>query len=148
MVGVYKHLEGRAFSQAIAKRLKVLQCGERVAAALQEEHWEVDAVKVLGAVPRGLLRRVEGKGQKREPEDSWKGGQSLRLGSHASAERPPPRDEWQIGCKPLCFSDRAPNSGMCKRRRVRSLCTHFHERELIAQGRDPAFGKPYCDALH
>jgi hypothetical protein len=91
---------------------------------------------------------VEGEGQKREPENSWKGCQRLCLGSHASAEGAATRDERKVCSKPVCFSDRRSNSGVRERRRVWSLRAVFHERELISQGRDSAFGKLYCDALH
>src|SRR5580698_200210 len=112
VIGAFHQMQRLQRSQTFHHAFDQRHLGQRVTAALQEQHRKLDRGEMIGAVDRGLARRVQWKADKREPANAWQRRCRLRLRGHAAAERLSARDQGDAG-KNLC--------GLCDRRAHRGL---------------------------
>src|SRR5580698_11124281 len=135
MVGILQQFQGSALAQSLYDILQGLQVRECIARALKKQHRDFHLEEVLGALVRGAIGGMQRKGEECESSYAGERGERLRLGGHASAERPAARDERQIGGKPGRLSDGCTNRRMTQRGLIRTPGAAFHVGELIAERR-------------
>src|ERR1700733_15042379 len=87
MIGAFHQMQRRQRSQSLHHAFDQRHFREAMARALQKQHRDIDLGEMIGAVDRGLARRVQWKADKREPANAWQRRCRLRLRGHAAAER-------------------------------------------------------------
>src|SRR5436190_133266 len=151
MIRLGEKLECRARSQSMADVLDQVQGRELIASALEEEHRDFYAGKMLGTFLRRLAGRMEWKPGKDQTAHSVQRGERLCLGSHAAAEGLATGKQREPGKNAFCFLDGSTHDRMRDLRRVRSRlwsCALFHVEELITQGGDIAFSQSVRNGCH
>ena len=121
---------------------------QSVALALDEKHRNIDMRQVVGALRRGLFRRVQRKANKCEATDFWKRRGGLSLRCHASTERFPASNQC-LARRELCGGlHGSEDRSLRKGRAIRAFRAGLHVRELIAKGGDLSRGKSVSDLEH
>ena len=139
-------------ARTIRRYPRVPWCRSGSATAPSRRWWptwsNIDMCQVVGALGRGLFRRVQRKADKCEAADFWKRRGGLSLRRHASTERFPAGDQRLAGrelCSGLhCGEDRC----LRERRAIRAFGARLHVRELITKGGDLSRGKSVGDLEH
>jgi hypothetical protein len=136
VIRVLKQAQRRMPPEPGHEGLQQPEIRERIPTALEEQHRDANLSEVLAPLVRGSAGGMQGEAEKRQRANPGKRRRGLRLRRHSPAERPPARDEGKASGQSGGLRDRGANGCMGEARRIRSFRALFHERELVAEGRD------------
>src|SRR5690349_11000978 len=87
MIGLLNPMQGGGWAEARHHRFKQGQFSELVAGALNEQHGDMDLIKVLCPNVGRLAGRMQWKAQERKSANARQWRDGLRLRGHAATER-------------------------------------------------------------
>jgi hypothetical protein len=99
------HLE-----QATTDWLQLVEMGEVIPRALEEQHKDLHIGQVLGSITGRFPSGVQREREKGQTSHTRERGSGLCLGRHAPAKGASSRNQWQVGC--ACSLHRCPDRGM------------------------------------